>query len=226
MRSGHETQETGPIRVQMRVQECMVRAIRGHIRYGRGDTAGALHDAEKGVAAGRAQFPQALVYGLSFAAWLMQRTGRRAEANRLLDDLATLPRTPEEVTARVDSVMAFDVLGRRADIERVAASTPPGAWADLFTAAAEGRFADAADAAVELGTLPEAALLRWRAAERLLAAGRAADARVQLAKAGEFWRAVGATHHIREAEDLLAHPAAPAARSGGRAVRRRLPRRS
>jgi hypothetical protein len=49
-----------------------------------------------------------------------------------------------------------------------------------------------------------AARLRRRAAEQLLAAGRRAEADEQLQKALAFWRRAGATYHIQQAEALLA----------------------
>ncbi len=46
--------------------------------------------------------------------------------------------------------------------------------------------------------------MRLRAAERLVADGRRAEADVQLQKALAFYRSVGATRYIREGEALLA----------------------
>ena len=56
----------------------------------------------------------------------------------------------------------------------------------------------------EIGSLPDEALARLRAAEKLVAAGRHAEADEQLARALAFWRSVRATRYIREGEALLA----------------------
>jgi hypothetical protein len=47
---------------------------------------------------------------------------------------------------------------------------------------------------------------RFRAGEKLVAEGRRGDADEQLAKALAFFRSVGATRYIREAEALLSAP--------------------
>ena len=66
-----------------------------------------------------------------------------------------------------------------------------------------GDFDQAADLYAEIGSLPDEAFARLRAAERLLAAGRRADADAQLQRALAFYRKVGATAHLRKAEALL-----------------------
>ena len=51
---------------------------------------------------------------------------------------------------------------------------------------------------------PGVAFARLRAAELLLGAGRAADAKVQLQRALAFYRQVGAAGYLREADALVA----------------------
>ena len=51
---------------------------------------------------------------------------------------------------------------------------------------------------------PVEALARVRAAKLLIAEGRRAEADEQLRRAIAFWRSVGATRYIRQAEKLLA----------------------
>jgi hypothetical protein len=62
----------------------------------------------------------------------------------------------------------------------------------------------AADLYEEGGTLPEAAFTRVWAAELLLAEGRRAEADEQLERALAFWRSVGGTRYVAEAEALRA----------------------
>ena len=54
-----------------------------------------------------------------------------------------------------------------------------------------------------MGTRPHEAYARLRAAEKLVAAGRRAEADEHLGEALAFFRSVGATRYIREAEALL-----------------------
>ena len=62
----------------------------------------------------------------------------------------------------------------------------------------------AAERYAEIGSLPDEAYARLRAAERLVGEGNGAEADVQLQRALAFWRSVGATRYIREGETLLA----------------------
>ncbi|HJU02453.1 MAG TPA: hypothetical protein VJ966_14765, partial [Actinomycetes bacterium] len=62
----------------------------------------------------------------------------------------------------------------------------------------------AADRYVEIGSLPDEAFARLRAAERLLNAGRPADAKAQLQRALAFYRRVGAAGYLREVDALFA----------------------
>ena len=71
-------------------------------------------------------------------------------------------------------------------------------------AAAERRFADAAEIAADLGDVSPAANLHVAAAEALLQESHRDEARAQLERALTFYRSVGATRFIREAEELLA----------------------
>jgi ATP/maltotriose-dependent transcriptional regulator MalT len=68
----------------------------------------------------------------------------------------------------------------------------------------EGRAADAADLYEHIGWPQEVAASRLLAAEQLVAAGRRAEADVQLGGALAFYRRAGATRIVREAEALLA----------------------
>jgi hypothetical protein len=65
----------------------------------------------------------------------------------------------------------------------------------------------AADRYVLIGSLPDEAFARLRAAEQLLGAGRDADAKVQLQRALAFYRQVDAAGYLREADALVASSA-------------------
>jgi hypothetical protein len=56
----------------------------------------------------------------------------------------------------------------------------------------------------QIGSKPEEAYARLRAADALVRNGRRADADTQLQRALGFYRSVGATRFVREVEALLA----------------------
>jgi hypothetical protein len=80
----------------------------------------------------------------------------------------------------------------------------PSLGLDALRAVLDREFERAAERFAEIGSLPDEALARLRAAERLVAEGRANSADTQLQQALAFWRDVGATRYIREGEALLA----------------------
>ena len=183
-------------------QEGIVRAYRGRMRFARGDVEGALHDAESGVVAGRrSRDPQSLIPPLSFMAWLMLRTGREREANELLDELVqAVMRSPEENSA--ETQLALFTLGRQTDMLRLVDATAPTRWREILALIAADNLQAAADLYDELDMLADATLVRMHAAKRHIAAGRNDAAREQLSRALVFWRSVGATHFIQEADAL------------------------
>jgi hypothetical protein len=77
-------------------------------------------------------------------------------------------------------------------------------WLDAGFAILDERYADAALALNRIGNVADEAYARLRAAEQLVAAGRSAEASAELDRALAFYRSVGATRYIREAEALLA----------------------
>jgi predicted ATPase len=81
---------------------------------------------------------------------------------------------------------------------------PATRWADVARAILEGRYDEAADTYCEIGSVDDEAHARLRAANELVREGRRAEADAQLQKALAFYRSVGATSYLREAESLLA----------------------
>jgi hypothetical protein len=73
----------------------------------------------------------------------------------------------------------------------------------MIVAIAEGRFIDASAIATQTGRVSLAAEIGIAAAVALLEAGRGDEAVLHLEHALEFYRSVGATRYIREAEELL-----------------------
>jgi class 3 adenylate cyclase/tetratricopeptide (TPR) repeat protein len=183
-------------------QEGTVRSIRGRIRFARDDLEGAIEDAEAGVAAGRRMGdPQSLIPGLTFAAWLMLRTGRGREADAVVDELVELLlRSPEE--HQVETAMDLVTLGRMADLQRLIDAMAPTRWKDLFGLIAADQPDRAADIADDLGATALAALVRMHAAQRRIEARQVEAGRELVSRARTFWKSVGATRYIHEADEL------------------------
>jgi tetratricopeptide (TPR) repeat protein len=89
-------------------------------------------------------------------------------------------------------------------LELSATVTAPTPWLQAATAMAASEFERAADTYAKIGSLPDEAFARLRAAQRLVASGRRAEASEQLQRALAFYRKVQASAYLREAEALLA----------------------
>jgi hypothetical protein len=101
--------------------------------------------------------------------------------------------------------VVLHTLGRGAElIELVGRLTRPTPWLQAALAIARGRFDRAADLYAQIGSLPDEAFARLQAAKQLLATGRRAEGNTHLQRVVAFYREVGATAYLREAEVLLA----------------------
>jgi hypothetical protein len=133
----------------------------------------------------------------------MGQTGRQAEALTMLDELLgqLQPAAGELADYAVEVFLLLRALGRDTDVLRLSMA-PATRWMELVEMLIGGDVTAAADLCDELGVLPEGALLRLHAARVLVSEGRATEARASLDKALTFWRSVGATRLIQEAEEL------------------------
>jgi tetratricopeptide (TPR) repeat protein len=183
--------------------ESSIRSDRAKARLARGEVEGALDDVAKAIDhARRSKDPQTLEPSLSRGARLHAEVGRLVEARRLTDELlgvGVLAYPLVDVAFIANDVDRVDPV-RRA-IDRVQYGSR---FRDAARSLVDGEFEQAADILVEIGNLDDEAAARLRAAEKLLREGRRAEADVQLQKALAFFRTVGATRYIREAESLLA----------------------
>jgi hypothetical protein len=177
------------------------RWYRGHIHLGRGDRAGAVEDGSTALELARAtRDPQMVIPSLAFQSRLLLELGDdRAEPAAL--ELVELCRGLELNIAHdwfLDIAVVLTALDRRAELETLAewTSTPPTPWRDAGLAFGRG---DPHEAAEILGRIGASA---FEAEARLLAARAGLDA--ELSKAIEFFREVGATAYLAEAEDVLA----------------------
>jgi class 3 adenylate cyclase/tetratricopeptide (TPR) repeat protein len=188
--------------------EDVCRLVRGRIRLARGDLAGALDDAAADVELGRQQgAPEALQAALALQAHALlvagsveEADGRASEVLALLAEHGVLVTNPDWSGGL--AIVLHD-LGRGAElIELVAKVSPPTSWLQAAMAVAGGDFEEAAELYGEIGSLPDEAFARLRAAELLLQAGRRADAEDQLQRALAFCRKVEAVAHLRQAMAL------------------------
>ena len=105
--------------------------------------------------------------------------------------------------ALVELALVAEELGY---VDELAAMIEHGAatmWTDAAGAFLRGDVVRAAELLHEIGDADLESLARLRGARRLLAEGRRAEANHQLQRSLTFWRSVGATRFIRQAEELL-----------------------
>jgi class 3 adenylate cyclase/tetratricopeptide (TPR) repeat protein len=188
--------------------EDVCRLVRGRIRLARGDLRGALEDAAVDVELGRQQqAPEALQAALALHAHALLVAGSVEEASARAGELLALLAEQGVLVTNPDwsgaLALVLHDLGRGAELmELVAQVTPPTPWLQAATAVASGDFGRAAELYGDIGSLPDEAFTRLRAARRLLDAGHRTDAEEQLQLALAFCRKVDAVAHLREAMAL------------------------
>jgi class 3 adenylate cyclase/tetratricopeptide (TPR) repeat protein len=186
------------------------RVFRGWIRLGRGETDGALEDSEHALEFARAAKDLQILYpALAFRARVLVAGVEREKAAACADELLALWRERRDVSLAfhwiLDLAYAVDRLGRGVELRETAAlARTRTRWLEAATAYASGRFLDAAQIMASIGSRPDEALARLRAAEGLFAAGRAGEAKAELERARSFFERVRASALVREAEMLLA----------------------
>ena len=186
-----------------------VLATRALIRLARGDTAGAVTDAELAVNVARpAGDPQIVYWTLALCSYINLAAGRRDTAVQLADELLGALNAGRRFGDAVSGLifLAWTLYELRRGNELVAAleGTPESKWVDAASSFAAGDLQRCADRCAEMEARPEEAYARLRAAEALASEGRRAEADEQLRTALAFYRSVGATRFIREGEALLA----------------------
>jgi tetratricopeptide (TPR) repeat protein len=160
------------------------RQMRGLVRLARGDLPGALADAARAVSlATRLEDVEAVPPALAFRARALLANGQVDEAAAvaadLLAELAGRGAFPTNPDWSGDLAIVLRALGRSAEL-----------YADI-------------------GSLPDEAHARLRAGGQLLEAGRRTEGTAQVERALGFYRQVGASAYLREAEALLAVAASP-----------------
>jgi tetratricopeptide (TPR) repeat protein len=190
--------------------EAECRLVRGRIRLARGDRDGALQDGATAVELGkRAREPQALQPALAFQARAVLAAASVEKASGLASELLAMLARQRSVGAEPDwsgdLAIVLQALGRGPELVKLAARVAtPTPWLRAATAVATSEFAKASDLYAEIGSRPDEAYTRLRAAQRLAAGEREIQASMQLERALVFYREVRASAYLREAEALLA----------------------
>jgi tetratricopeptide (TPR) repeat protein len=178
------------------------RVLRSRVRLGRDERDAALEDATRALeGARRSRDPDIVAFALQTKALVQSELGAIEEAAALLDEL--LPYSDSIQYGWPEVVLVAERVGRTAEIRAVVDGLPKTPWKIAALATLDGRHADAADVYGQIGTLPDEAHQRLRAAQTFAGAGRRAEAEDQLRRSLAFFRSVGATRYIREAEALL-----------------------
>jgi tetratricopeptide (TPR) repeat protein len=176
--------------------ESACRHARTLMRLARGDDPGALADAER-LLAGDNTDPQVRQPALGAAARVFMELDRPELANviRAATELRFYdgPGLPDVAVVTAEAVAL--------EPSRVGGTRP---WAEAARLVLGGDFMGAAEVYAAMGSLPDEADARLRAARSLVDAGSRAEADAQLQRALAFYRSVGATRYLRQGEALLA----------------------
>ena len=195
-------------------------AMRGRVHLARGETAKARHeDAAPAIRlAHDAREPQMLYPALALGARAEAAADSRDTAQALADELllewaSNVDAYPVSSWA-VDLVCALDALERTAEFLETAGTVRiKTRWLEAVVSFASADHVAAAEQFREIGSLPDEALARLRAAKSLSEAGRAREAQSQLRRAVAFYRRAGAELHLREAASLAGESIASASPS-------------
>jgi class 3 adenylate cyclase len=184
-------------------------ALRAELRLAKGDPAGAIADADQALTAARASPDvQAMSFTLLACAHVFAIASDRERATALAHELLDFLRSGARLQFAVINLPAFAcatvLLGLGDQLVEELASYPESPWTEAVRAYVAGDFVTAAEILAQAGARPDEAEARLRAAERLAAGGRFEERDTQIEQALSFYRSVGATTYIHEAEGLLA----------------------
>jgi class 3 adenylate cyclase/tetratricopeptide (TPR) repeat protein len=187
--------------------ESTCRYLRGTIELARGDPDAALADAVRSTELARvAKDPQNLNPAMAFEAQVRLAVGDEAGASALADELVAAwnengVRPPHE---SVYGAWAFHDLGRAAEFLVVLdRARGQRRWHEAARLISTDDLTGAADVYERIGTMPDEAYARLRAAQVLVSAGNHGEADHQLRLALAVFIRLGATAWIAEAESLL-----------------------
>ena len=188
--------------------EGLVREVRSALLLARGDLRGALRDQLRSLELARTRHePFQRLGSLALTAATYAELGQLDEARALAFEVPPMVRETGLHGGLIRLSLFANDLGISDDL-REAIAAGAGPTLPRWRAAVGYILADQVDAAADLmesvGNPTIEANLRKHAGLRLLAAGHAADARVQLERALAFYRSVDASAYIAQIESALA----------------------
>jgi class 3 adenylate cyclase/tetratricopeptide (TPR) repeat protein len=186
--------------------ESNVRWPRAFMRLARADGEGAATDALRAEQLARdSRDYQMMLPALAVRLRVEMELGTTARAAPLADELLASSPHHSARPASVELAWAATPLGIVPQVcDWVGAIPYRSLWSDAALAIVDDDLVRAADLFAEIGSLPDEAYARLRAAEQFVAGGRRADADAQLERSLAFWRSVEATRYVREGEARLA----------------------
>jgi class 3 adenylate cyclase/tetratricopeptide (TPR) repeat protein len=193
--------------------EDSIRRRRARIRLGRGDVDGALEDVRLLLEHARAmKAPQARIPSFGMATRLYVDVGALDKARPLAEEFVHGVPAGAADWMLIDFAWAAVSLAR-VDVLRVLLdqSSVVSAYGEAARALLDGEYVQAATVFEQIGEAENAAMAHLRAASKLVADGRPAEAEPSLQLALTFFHSVGASRYVAEAGGLRA--ARPAAAS-------------
>ena len=187
--------------------QASVHCHRGSIRLARDEMEGAVADAERALELARdVQQPDRVFQSLAFAVRAFAAFGALERARELaaeFDFLTLGGRRPPPAWSFIHFAWAAKTVGSTHELDRLLAGQKrQTTWIVATRAILGGAYGEAAELFARMETRPHEAYTRLRAAETLIADNRRTEADEQLEKALAFFRSVGATRYVREAEAI------------------------
>jgi class 3 adenylate cyclase/tetratricopeptide (TPR) repeat protein len=190
--------------------DSVCRYIRGAIRLAQGEIEAAGADARRGTELARAvKDPQVLHPSIAFEGRAELAAGNVDAANALADELVEVwgEKGVNPQLESVDGAWLLAGLGRAEELVDAIERAVQTLWHDAAGKIASGDAASAAEVYAEIGSVPDEAHARLRAADDLVRRGRRAEADAQLSLALPVFAQLGATAWQAEADSLLAKSA-------------------
>jgi class 3 adenylate cyclase/tetratricopeptide (TPR) repeat protein len=188
-------------------EENQNRNVRALMRLARDDVNGALEDTERSLARAReVRDAQNLCPTLVVRAFILLSLGEPDTARSLAVEVVEGWAGVEQVVLTWGGAGAVAAIATLGGLELLETLQSEGAYQSLWVAAAHeylaGNLVGAADIYARIGSRPDEAYARLRAAEQLASEGDPDRAGAQREKALDFYRSVGAVRYVRLAQAL------------------------
>jgi class 3 adenylate cyclase len=180
--------------------------LRAQVRIARSELDAAADDAAEALAlAADVKDPDMAQPVASLHARLYAILGETEAGRRFARELIASPFPGVRPEVTIDLAWAAEALALTEEVTTfIEVQRPQTVWLNAARAVLARRFDEAAATFEEIGSVPDAGLAHLRAAERLAADGRMADAAEHAESALVFSRSAGATAYVEWAEVLVA----------------------